>query len=223
MKKSFFILLSTIVIFGQIFAAENPSQSSMDTTLYENCLELISAMHETACNEMYASLVLTGSLQEETEKLLLDIRNSRYHVPEAVYQLDFPETGLPLVANLSKQSDSENAELSPRLKDKIHTTFVSAIALQLNSIECGRSGIAVASAYTGEQLFVAPQVKKTGAYFFVYKDSVPVYISVNAGKDGAVKIQGTYVFEDTSQPVTPELLLEKLSLFGITAITEMTF
>ena len=43
------------------------------------------------------------------------------------------------------------------------------------------------------------------------------------GKDGAVKIQGTYVFEDTSQPVTPELLLEKLSLFGITAITEMTF
>ena len=102
MKKSFFILLSTIVIFGQIFAAENPSQSSMDTTLYENCLELISAMHETACNETYASLILTGSLQEETEKLLLDIRNSRYHVPEAVYQLDFPETGLPLVANLSK-------------------------------------------------------------------------------------------------------------------------
>ena len=83
MKKSFFILLSTIVIFGKIFAAENQSQSSMDTTLYENCLELISAMHETACNETYASLILTGSLQEETEKLLLDIRNSRYHVPEA--------------------------------------------------------------------------------------------------------------------------------------------
>lgn len=223
MKKSFFILLSTIVIFGQIFAAENPSQSSMDTTLYENCLELISAMHETACNEMYASLVLTGSLQEESGKLLAGIRNSRYHVPEAVYQLDFPETGLPLVANLSKQSDSENAELSPRLKDKIHTTFVSAIALQLNSIECGRSGIAVASAYTEEQLFTAPGVKKPGAYFFVYKDSIPVYISVTVGKDGAVKIQGTYVFEDTSQPVTPELLLEKLSLFGITAITEMTF
>ena len=223
MKKSFFILLSAIVIFGQIFAAENPSQSSMDTTLYENCLELISAMHETACNETYASLILTGSLQEETEKLLLDIRNSRYHVPEAVYQLDFPETGLPLVANLSKQSDSENTELTPRLKDKIHTTFVSAIALQLNSIECGRSGIAVASAYTGEQLFVASQVKKTDAYFFVYKDSVPVYISVTVGKDGAVKIQGTYVFWNTAEPVTPELLLEKLSLFGITAITEMTF
>ena len=150
MKKSFFILLSTIVIFGQIFAAENPSQSSMDTTLYENCLELISAMHETTCNETYASLILTGSLQEETEKLLLDIRNSRYHVPEA----------------------SENTELSPRLQDKIHTTLVSAIALQLNSIKSGTSGLALASAYTGEQLFVAPQVKKTGAYFFVYKDSV---------------------------------------------------
>lgn len=223
MKKSFFILLSTIVIFGQIFAAENPSQSSMDTTLYENCLELISAMHETACNETYASLILTGSLQEETEKLLLDIRNSRYHVPEAVYQLDFLETGLPLATYFTKQSDSENTELSPRLKDKIHTTFVSAIALQLNSIECGRSGIAVASAYTGEQLFTAPGVKKPGAYFFVYKDSIPVYISVNAGKDGAVKIQGTYVFWNTAEPVTPELLLEKLSLFGITAITEMTF
>ena len=131
MKKSFFILLSTIVIFGQIFAAENPSQSSMDATLYENCLELISAMHETACNETYASLILTGSLQEETEKLLLDIRNSRYHVPEAVYQLDFPETGLPLVANLSKQSDSENAELSPRLRDKIHTKTVSRFIFRL--------------------------------------------------------------------------------------------
>ena len=178
-KVLFFILLSAIVISGKIFAAENPSQSSMDTTLYENCLELISAMHETtACNETYPSLILTGSLQEETEKLLLDIRNSRYHVPEAVYQLDFPETGLPLVANLSKQSDSENAELSPRLKDKIHTTFVSAIALQLNSLKSGTFGLALASAYTGEQLFVAPQVKKTGAYFFVYKDSVPVYISV---------------------------------------------
>lgn len=218
-KVLFFILLSTIVIFGQIFAAENPSQSSMDTTLYENCLELISAMHETACNETYASLILTGSLQEETEKLLLDIRNSRYHVPEAVYQLDFPETGLPLVANLSKQSDSENTELSPRLKDKI---FVSAIALQLNSLKSGTFGLALASAYTGEQLFVAPQVKKTGAYFFVYKDSVPVYISVTVGKDGAVKIQGTYVFEDTSQPVTPELLLEKLSLFGVSAVKEVT-
>ena len=216
MKKSFFILLSAIVIFGQIFAAENPSQSSMDATLYENCLELISAMHETACNETYASLILTGSLQEETEKLLLDIRNSRYHVPEAVYQLDFPETGLPLVANLSKQSDSENAELSPRLRDKIHTTFVSAIALQLNSLKSGTFGLALASAYTGEQLFVA------GAYFFVYKDSVPVYISVTVGKDGAVKIQGTYVFEDTSQPVTPEFLLEKLSLFGVSAVNEVT-
>lgn len=223
MKKSFFILLSTIVIFGQIFAKENPLQSRMDKILYENCLELISAMHETACNEMYASLVLTGSLQEESGKLLLDIRNSRYHVPEAVYQLDFLETGLPLVANLSKQSDSENAELSPRLKDKINTTFVSAVALQLNSLKSGTFGLALASAYTGEQLFTAPGVKKTGAYFFVYKDSVPVYIAVTVGKDGAVKIQGTYVFEDTSQPVNPELLLEKLSLFGITAITEMTF
>lgn len=173
MKKSFFILLLTIVIFGQIFAAENPSQSSMDTTLYENCLELISAMHETACNETYASLILSGSLQEETEKLLLDIRNSRYHVPEAVYQLDFPETGLPLVANLSKQSDSENTDLSPRLQDKIHTTLVSAIALQLNSLKSGTFGLALASAYTGEQLFVAPQVKKTGAYFFCVQRQCP--------------------------------------------------
>ena len=140
MKKSFFILLSTIVIFGKIFAKENPLQSRMDKILYENCLELISAMHETACNEMYASLVLTGSLQEESGKLLAGIRNSRYHVPEAVYQLDFLETGLPLVANLSKQSDSENAELSPRLQDKIHTTFVSAIALQLNSLKSGTFG-----------------------------------------------------------------------------------
>lgn len=223
MKKSFFILLSTIVIFGQIFAAENPSQSSMDTTLYENCLELISAMHETACNETYASLILTGSLQEETEKLLLDIRNSRYHVPEAVYQLDFTETGFPLAAYFTKQLDSKNTELTPRLKDKIHTTFVSAVAIQLNSLKNGTFGLALASAYTGEQLFVAPQVKKTDAYFFVYKDSVPVYISVTVGKDGAVKIQGTYVFWNTAEPVTPELLLEKLSLFGITAITEMTF
>lgn len=222
-KLLFFILLSAIVISGKIFAKENLPQSRMDKILYENCLELISAMHETACNETYASLVLTGSLQEETGKLLAGIRNSRYHVPEAVYQLDFTETGLPLVANLSKQSDSKNTELTPRLKDKIHTTFVSAIALQLNSLKSGTFGLALASAYTGEQLFVAPQVKKTGAYFFVYKDSIPVYISVTVGKDGAVKIQGTYVFEDTSQPVTPELLLEKLSLFGITAITEMTF
>ena len=43
-KVLFFILLSTIVIFGQIFAAENPSQSSMDTTLYENCLEIIDSL-----------------------------------------------------------------------------------------------------------------------------------------------------------------------------------
>lgn len=221
-KVLFFILLSAIAISGKIFATENPSQRSMDATLYENCLELISAMHETACNETYASLVLTGSLQEETEKLLLDIRNSRYHVPEAVYQLDFPETGLPLVANLSKQSDSENTDLSPRLQDKIHTTLVSAIALQLNSLKSGTFGLALASAYTGEQLFVAPQVKKTGAYFFVYKDSVPVYISVTVGKDGAVKIQGTYVFEDTSQPVTLEFLLEKLSIFGVSAVNEVT-
>ena len=56
----------------------------------------------------------------------------------------------------------------------------------------------------------------------MYKDSVPVYISVTVGKDGAVKIQGTYVFEDTSQPVTPELLLEKLSLFGVSAVNEVT-
>ena len=221
-KVLFFILLSAIVISGKIFAAENPSQSSMDTTLYENCLELISAMHETACNETYASLVLSGSLQEETEKLLLDIRNSQYHVPEVIYQLDFPETGLPMAANLSKPTDSENTEVSPRLQDKIHITLVSAIALQLNSIKSGTSGLALASAYTGEQLFVAPQVKKTDAYFFVYKDSVPVYISVTVGKDGAVKIQGTYVFEDTSQPVTPELLLEKLSLFGVSAVKEVT-
>ena len=97
---------------------------------------------------MYASLVLTGSLQEETEKLLLDIRNSRYHVPEAVYQLDFLETGLPLAAYFTKQLDSKNTELSPRLKDKIHTTFVSAIALQLNSLKSGTFGLALASAYT---------------------------------------------------------------------------
>lgn len=221
-KVLFFILLSTIVISGKIFAAENPSQSSMDTTLYENCLELISAMHETACNETYASLILTGSLQEETEKLLLDIRNSQYHVPEVIYQLDFPETGILLAAYLTNPPDSGNAELSPRLKNKINAALVSAVGLQLTAVESGVPGVTAANAYTGELVFTAPGVTENSAYLFIYKDSVPVYIAVTAGKDGAVKIQGTYIFEDTSQPVTPEFLLEKLSLFGVSAVKEVT-
>ena len=122
MKKSFFILLSTIVIFGQIFAAENPSQSSMDTTLYENCLELISAMHETACNATYASLILSGSLQEETEKLLLDIRNSRYHVPEAVYQLDSRKQGYPWWQIFQRS-------LIPKIRNCPHTYKIKYIQL----------------------------------------------------------------------------------------------
>ena len=68
-KLLFFFLLSVIVISGKIFAKENPPQSRMDKILYENCLELISAMHETACNETYASLILTGSLQEDAYKI----------------------------------------------------------------------------------------------------------------------------------------------------------
>lgn len=223
MKKSFFILLSTIVIFGQIFAAENPSQSSMDTTLYENCLELISAMHETACNETYASLVFGSSLSDEAGELAAAVRNSRYGMPEAVWQPVFPETGIPLAAYLTNPPDSGNAELSPRLKNKINAALVSAVGLQLTAVESGVPGVTVANAYTGELVFTAPGVKGNGAYLFIYKDSVPVYISVTVGKDGAVKIQGTYVFWNTAEPVTPELLLEKLSLFGITAITEMTF
>lgn len=221
MKKSFFILLSAIVISGKIFAAENPSQSSMDTTLYENCLELISAMHETACNETYASLVLSGSLQEETEKLLLDIRNSQYHVPEVIYQLDFPETGIPLAAYLTNPPDSGNAELSPRLKNKINAALVSAVGLQLTAVESGVPGVTAANAYTGELVFTAPGVKGNSAYLFVYKDSVPVYIAVTAGKDGAVKIQGTYIFWDTTESPTREQLCGKLSPFGIPAVTEV--
>ena len=46
--------------------------------------------------------------------------------------------------------------------------------------------------------------------------------TITVGKDGAVKIQGTYVFEDTSQPVTLEFLLEKLSIFGVSAVNEVT-
>ncbi len=223
MKKSFFILLSAIVIFGQIFAAENPSQSSMDTTLYENCLELISAMHETACNETYASLVFGSSLSDEAGELAAAVRNSRYGMPEAVWQPVFPETGIPLAAYLTNPPDSGNAELSPRLKNKINAALVSAVGLQLTAVESGVPGVTVANAYTGELVFTAPGVKGNGAYLFIYKDSVPVYIAVTAGKDGAVKIQGTYIFWDISEPVTPELLLEKLSPFGIPAITELTF
>lgn len=112
MKKAFFILSAAIVISGKIFAAENPQQNCMDKILYENCLELVSSMHEAACSEVYASMVFTGSLEEETEKLLLDIRNSRYDVLETVYQLDFPETGLLLAAYFTKPADSKNTELS---------------------------------------------------------------------------------------------------------------
>ena len=206
-KVLFFILLSAIVISGKIFAAENPSQSSMDTTLYENCLELISAMHETACSEAYASLVFGSSLSDEAGELAAAVRNSR---------------GIPLAAYLTNPPDSGNAELSPRLKNKINAALVSAVGLQLTAVDSGVPGVTVANAYTGELVFTAPGVKGNGAYLFIYKDSVPVYIAVTAGKDGAVKIQGTYVFEDTSQPVTPELLLEKLSLFGVSAVKEVT-
>lgn len=221
-KLLFFILLSAIVISGKIFAKENLPQSRMDKILYENCLELISLMHETACSEAYASLVFGSSLSDEAGELAAAVRNSRYGTPEAVWQPVFPETGIPLAAYLTTPPDSGNAELSPRLKNKINAALVSAVGLQLTAVESGVPGVTVANAYTGELVFTAPGVKGNGAYLFIYKDSVPVYIAVTAGKDGAVKIQGTYVFEDTSQPVTPEFLLEKLSLFGVSAVNEVT-
>lgn len=220
-KVLFFILLSAIVIFGQIFATENPSQSSMDTTLYENCLELISAMHETACNETYASLVFGSSLPDEAGEPAAAVRNSHYGTPEAVWQLVFPETGILLAAYLTNPPDSGNAELSPRLKNKINAALVSAVGLQLTAVESGVPGVTAANAYTGELVFTAPGVTENSAYLFIYKDSVPVYISVTVGKDGAVKIQGTYVFWDTAASPTREQLCGKLSPFGIPAVTEV--
>ena len=223
MKKSVFVVLVlSAAVFGLIFAAENPLQNRMDKTLYENCLELISFMHETACSEAYASLVFTDSSPDEAEELLTAVKNSRYGTPETVYQPVFPKTGIPLAAYLTNLPDIENAELSPRLKDKINAALGSGVPLHLNAVEAGLSGIAVANVYTGELLFTAPEVKENSAYLFVYKDSVPVYIAVTAGKDGAVKIQGTYILGGTAESFTPEQILENLSPFGIPAVTEVT-
>ena len=222
MKKSVFVVLVlSAAVFGLIFAAENPLQNRMDKTLYENCLELISFMHETACSEAYASFAFGDFLSDESEELSAAVRNSRYGTPEAVWQPVFPETEILFAAGLTNPPDSGNAELSPRLKDKITAAFISAAALQLNMVEAGTPGIAAAGAYTEELIFTAPGVTENGAYLFVYKDSIPVYIAVTAGKDGAVKIQGTYVFWDTTESPTPEQLREKFSLFGISAVTEV--
>ena len=202
MKKAvFFVLLLSAAVSGQGFAADNSPENRMDRTLYENCLELISLMHETACNEAYASLVFGSSLSDEAGEPAAAVRNSRYGTPEAVWQPVFPETGIP---------------------HKINAALVSAVGLQLTAVESGVPGVTAANAYTGELVFTAPGVKGNSAYLFVYKDSVPVYIAVTAGKDGAVKIQGTYIFWDTAASPTREQLCGKLSPFDIPAVTEVT-
>ena len=218
----FFVLLLSAAVSGPGFAADNSSENCMDKTLYENCLELISFMHEIACSEAYASLVFTESSPDEAEELLTAVKNSRYGTPETVYQPVFPKTGIPLAAYLTNLPDIENAELPPRLKDKINAALASGVPLHLNAVETGVPGVTAANAYTGELIFTAPEVKENGAYLFVYKDSVPVYIAITAGKDGAVKIQGTYILGGTAESLTPEQILEKLSPFGIPAVTEVT-
>ena len=217
----FFALLLSAAVSGQGFAADNSPENRMDRTLYENCLELISLMHETACSETYASLVFGSSLSDEAGEPAAAVRNSRYGTPEAVWQPVFPETGIPLAAYLTNPPDSGNAELSPRLKNKINAALVSAVGLQLTAVESGVPGVTAANAYTGELVFTAPGVKGNSAYLFIYKDSVPVYIAVTAGKDGAVKIQGTYIFWDTTESPTREQLCGKLSPFGIPAVAEV--
>lgn len=218
----FFVLLLSAAVSGQGFAADNSPENRMDRTLYENCLELISLMHETACSETYAALVFGSSLSDEAGEPADAVRNSRYGTPEAVWQPVFPETGIPLAACLTNPPDSGNAEISPRLKNKINAALVSAVGLQLTAVESGVPGVTAANAYTGELVFTAPGVKGNSAYLFIYKDSVPVYIAVTAGKDGAVKIQGTYVFWNTTESPTREQLCGKLSRFGIPAVTEVT-
>lgn len=218
----FFVLLLSAAVSGPGFAADNSPENRMDRTLYENCLELISLMHETACNETYASLVFGSSLSDEAGEPAAALRNSRYGTPEAVWQLVFPETGILLADYFANLPDTEDAELSPRLKNKINAALVSAVGLQLTAVESGVPGVTAANAYTGELVFTAPGVKGNSAYLFVYKDSVPVYIAVTAGKDGAVKIQGTYIFWDTTESPTREQLCGKLSPFGIPAVTEVT-
>ena len=219
----FFVLLLSAAVSGQGFAADNSPENRMDRTLYENCLELISLMHETACNEAYASFAFGHSLflSDASEELSPAVRNSRYGTPEAVWQLVFPETEILLADYFANLPDSGNAELSPRLKNKINAALVSAVGLQLTAVESGVPGVTAANAYTGELVFTAPGVKGNSAYLFVYKDSVPVYIAVTAGKDGAVKIQGTYIFWDTTESPTREQLCGKLSPFGIPAVTEV--
>ena len=86
----FFALLLSAAVSGQGFAADNSPENRMDRTLYENCLELISLMHETACSETYASLVFGSSLSDEAGEPAAAVRNSRYGTPEAVWQPVFP-------------------------------------------------------------------------------------------------------------------------------------
>lgn len=215
----FFLLLITVL--GQVFTQENQPERSMNKILYENCLELISLMHETALSEVYGSLIPNDSLQNETVELLTHIRNSQYDTPKAVYQLEFPEDIVSFALQLMNMIDTETTEPPPHIKKKIYDTFISALAFQLNSMEGGVLNATAASAYTEEQLFVAPEVKQSGAYLFIYKDSIPVYVSVIVGKDGAVKAQGVYVFCDKTEILSDEYVFEKFSPFGIKSVTKV--
>ena len=70
MKRISVFLPLFITVLGQVFTQENQPERSMNKILYENCLELISLMHETALSEVYGSLILNDSLQDETVELL---------------------------------------------------------------------------------------------------------------------------------------------------------
>ena len=157
------------------------------------------------------------------------IRNSQYDTPKAVYQLEFPEDIVSFALQLMNMIDTETTDPPPHIKKKIYDTFISALAFQLNSMEGGVLNATAASAYTEEQLFVAPEVKQSGAYLFIYsgaylfiyKDSIPVYVSVIVGKDGAVKAQGVYVVCDKTEILSDEYVFEKFSPFGIKSVTKV--
>lgn len=222
MKRTlFFVLLLSASVSGRFFAAENPPKEDIDKTLYENCLEMISSMHGMAQSELYNSFVFGDSLPDEGTELKTLVKESHYSQPEAVYQLDFPEDGLSFMQDFTETAFPEKAELPPYIKDKIYDAFVSALVFQLNPTAHDTQRFKMSLAYTGEQIFVAAGVKKSSGYLFMYKDSVPVYVSVTTGKDGTVKTQGTFVFTDNPGTLSAETVSESLSTFGTVSVTEV--
>lgn len=179
--------LVAAVLTGTLLLSSGCSSMQKEKSLYEQGVEIISAMKEITENEACLNAVTNSAI---VKSHLSHVGAEDPGKPKAVYEISMEEDQLRKILQLDTMG-----ELSEALETNLKARGGQMLAGQFN-LQGKAEEAAAANAGAVSRTFVNTDFTGNVMYLYLYEDAAPVVVSFSGGADHTVNAVGKFVLSE---------------------------